>query len=226
MNPNVKVTLILLATLAFGIVLGAVGRGVIMRGHHRKLEAGERTEYFLSRVNDAINPDSGQRAKVDEITKRAAGRIAVLFDHHDAEMATIVDSMKRELAVILRPDQMERLAGEIALKPSSDSARGRLGIVLAFSYEYAERLQRDLDLDSAQTEQMLMLIRESHNRILTEELRAHGDRDRERQIRQRFLEETNKKIEALLTPHQQEQFRLLQRERERFVEHELREEEE
>ena len=225
MNPNLKVTLILLATLAIGIILGAVGRGVIMRNHHRRLETSERTEYFLSRVNDAIDPDSSQRARVDEITKRAADRISVLFDHHDAEMATIVDSMRRELTGVLKPEQLERLNREIAVKPSSDTARGRLGIVMAFSYEYAERLQRDLDLDSAQTEQMLILIRQSHNRITNEEKQALGDREKEREIRRAFLDETNRKIEALLTTRQREQFHLLQRERERFVEHELREEE-
>ncbi|HTX17184.1 MAG TPA: hypothetical protein VMG34_00885 [Bacteroidota bacterium] len=225
MSPNFKVTLILLATLAIGIILGAVGRGVIIRSHGRKLETSERTEYFLSRVNDAIDPDSGQRSRVDEITRRAADRISVLFDHHDAEMTTIVDSMRHELAAVLKPEQMERLNREIAVKPSSDTARGRLGIIMAFSYEYAERLQRDLDLDSAQTEQMLILIRQSHSRIRRETEQANGDPEKEREIRRTFLDETNKKIEALLTPHQLEQFRLLQTERERFVEHELREEE-
>jgi hypothetical protein len=46
-----------------------------------------------------------------------------------------------------------------------------------------------------------------------------------RRLKESFLDETNKKIEALLNAKQREQFRQLRRERERFVEHELREEE-
>jgi len=225
MTPKLKVTLILLATLVIGIILGAVGRGVFMKGRHRKLDSIERTEMFLSRVDETVHPDSNQKARVDEIAKRAADRITVLFDHHDAEMATIVDSMKRELATVLNPQQLQQLDRELAIKTTGDSARGELGAAMAFSYEYAERLQRDLDLDSAQTEQMLVLIKESHNRIMKLAKLAHGDREKERQFRQSFLDETNKKIEALLNERQKEQFRLLRSERERFVQHELREEE-
>lgn len=225
MTPKLKVTLILLATLMIGMVLGAVGRGVFMKGHHRKLDALERTEVFLSRINEAVDPDSTQKSKVEEIAKRTADRITVLFDHHDAEMAMIVDSMKHELAAVLTPEQQQRLNQELAVKPRSDSSRGELGIAMAFSYEYAERLQRELDLDSAQTEQMLILIRESHDRIMKQAKLARGDREKERKFRESFLDETNKKIEALLNTKQKEQFRLLRRERERFVEHELREEE-
>jgi len=225
MNPKLKVTLILLATLVIGIILGAVGRGVIMKGRHRKLDSTERTELFLSRVDEAIHPDSAQKAKVDEIAQRAADRITVLFDHHDAEMATIVDSMKRELSAVLSPLQLQQLDRELSIKAPGDSGRGELGVAMAFSYEYAERLQRDLDLDSAQTEQMLILIKESHDRIMKQAKLARGNREKERQFRATFLDETNRKIEELLSPRQKEQFRLLRSERERFVEHELREEE-
>lgn len=225
MTPKLKVTLILLATLIIGIIIGAVGRGVFMKGRHRKLDSIERTEVFLSRVDEAVRPDSSQKGKVDEIAKRAADRITVLFDHHDAEMATIVDTMKRELAAVLTSQQLQQLDRELSVKTTSDSGRGELGIAMAFSYEYAERLQRDLDLDSAQTEQMLMLIKESHDRIMRQAKLAHGNREKERHFRAAFLDETNRKIEALLNERQKEQFRLLRSERERFVEHELREEE-
>ena len=225
MTTKLKVTLILLATLIIGIILGAVGRGFFTKGRHRKLDSIERTEIFLSRVDEAIHPDSIQKGKVDEIAKRAADRIMVLFDHHDAEMATIVDSMKHELAAVLTTQQQQQLDRELSVKTTGDSTRGALGIAMAFSYEYAERLQRDLDLDSAQTEQMLMLIKESHDRIMSQVKLAHGDREKERRFRETFLDETNRKIESLLNPRQKEQFRLLRSERERFVEHELREEE-
>ncbi|HTR82220.1 MAG TPA: hypothetical protein VMM58_11380 [Bacteroidota bacterium] len=224
MNAQLKITLILLATLIIGIVVGVVGRGVLVNDQHRKLDATERTEIFLSRVDETVDPDSSQKPKVDEIAKRAADRIAVLFDHHDAEMASIVDSMKRELAAILTPGQMQRLNHELTVQEPNDSTRGQLGIAMAFSYEYAERLQRELNLDSAQTDQLLQFIRESHNRIMKEKKSYHGDPEGAKERREAFLKETNKKIEALLNPRQLEQFHLLQRERERFVEHELKEE--
>ena len=140
-------------------------------------------------------------------------------------MATIVDSMKHELAAVLTPEQQQRLNQELAVKPRNDSSHGELGVAMAFSYEYAERLQRELDLDSTQTEQMLMLVRESHDRIMKQAKLARGGREKVRRLKESFLDETNKKIEALLNAKQREQFRQLRRERERFVEHELREEE-
>ncbi len=226
MMTKFKATLIIIATLIIGIVLGAVGRGALMKHHHQKLDSMERTELFLSRVNEVVNPDSSQKHKVEEIAKRTAQRIDILFDHHQAQMAVIVDSMKSELAAVLRPEQQQRLDRELEFSQQSDSARGNLGASMAFSYEYAERLQRELDLDSAQTENLLLLIRESHDRIMKQPKTGRDNSDAARKRKEAFLEETNKKIEALLTARQKEQFRQLQRERERFVEHELREEEE
>ncbi len=225
MMTKLKVTVIIIATLIIGVVLGAVGRGALMKHHHHKLDSMERTEMFLSKVNEVVNPDSTQRQKVEEIAKRTAQRIDILFDHHQAEMALIVDSMKRELSAVLRPEQQGSLDRELTFAQPSDSSREKLGISMAFSYEYAERLQRELDLDSVQTENLLLLIRASHDRIMKPAKPGMENSDAANKRRETFLEETNKKIELLLNAKQKEQFHQLQHERERFVEHELREEE-
>jgi len=225
MITKFKVTIIIVATLIIGVVLGAVGRGVFMRHHRQKLDSVERTEFFLSRVDEIVDPDSSQRPMVQKIAKRTAQRIDILFDHHQAEMGIIVDSMKRELASVLRPEQQLRLEHELTFAHPGDSSHEKLGISMAFSYEYAERLQRELDLDSAQTENLLHLIRESHDRIMKPAEPGMENSEAARKRREAFLEETNQKIEALLNERQKEQFRQLQHERERFVEHELREEE-
>jgi hypothetical protein len=224
MTTKLKVTLVIVATLIIGIVLGVVGRGVLMKHHRQKLDKMERTEFFLSRINEAVDPDSSQKAKVEEIAKRTAQKIEILFDHHQSQMATLVDSMKRELAAVLTPSQQQRLDQELTLSQRSDSSQGRLGVSMAFSYEYAERLQRELNLDSAQTEQMLLVIRESHDRIMKQTKSEKSNSDAARKRREAFVDETNKKIEVLLDAKQKEQFRQLRRERERFVDHELREE--
>jgi hypothetical protein len=224
MTTKLKVTLVIVATLIIGIVLGVVGRGVLMKHHRQKLDKMERTEFFLSRINEAVDPDSSQKAKVEEIAKRTAQKIEILFDHHQSQMATLVDSMKRELAAVLTPSQQQRLDQELTLNQRSDSSQGRLGVSMAFSYEYAERLQRELNLDSAQTEQMLLVIRESHDRIMKQTKSEKSNSDAARKRREAFVDETNKKIEVLLDSKQKEQFRQLRRERERFVDHELREE--
>ncbi len=225
MMTKLKVTLIIIATLIIGVVLGAVGRGALLKHHHQKLDSMERTEIFLSRVNEIVHPDSSQKPKVEEIAKRTAQRIDILFNHHQAQMAVIVDSMKSELSAVLRPEQQERLVHELTFSQQGDSAHEKLGVSMAFSYEYAERLQRELGLDSAQTENLLLLVRESHDRIMKEAKSGSGNSEAARKRRETFLEETNKRIEALLNAKQKEQFHQLQRERERFVEHELREEE-
>jgi len=225
MITKLKVTIIIIATLIIGILLGVVGRGAFVKRHHQKLDSIERTEFFLSRVNEIIDPDSSQKPKVQEISKRTAQRIEILFERHQAEMAVIVDSMKQELSAVLRPEQKQRIDRELTFAQPSDTSREKLGVSMAFSYEYAERLQRELDLDSAQTENLLLLIRESHDRIMKQAKPGMENSDAARKRRETFLEETNKKIEALLNAKQKEQFRQLQHERERFVEHELREEE-
>jgi hypothetical protein len=224
MTTKLKVTLVIIATLIIGIVLGVVGRGVLMKHHRQKLDKIERTELFLTRINEAVDPDSSQKPKVEEIAKRTAERIEILFDHHQSQMATLVDSMKRELSAILTPSQQQRLDQELTLSQRSDSSQGRLGVSMAFSYEYAERLQRELNLDSAQTGRMLLLIRESHDRIMNQTKSEKGNSEAARKRREAFVDETNKKIEALLDAKQKEHFRQLRRERERFVDHELREE--
>ena len=225
MITKLKVTIIIIATLLIGILLGVVGRGAFVKRHHQKLDSIERTEFFLSRVNEIVDPDSSQKPKVQEISKRTAQRIEILFERHQTEMAVIVDSMKQELSAVLRPEQKQRIDRELTFAQPSDTSREKLGVSMAFSYEYAERLQRELDLDSAQTENLLLLIRESHDRIMKQGKRGMENSDVARKRRETFLEETNKKIEALLNAKQKEQFRQLQHERERFVEHELREEE-
>jgi hypothetical protein len=225
MITKLKVTIIIIATLIIGILLGVVGRGAFVKHHQQKLDSIERTEFFLSRVNEIVNPDSSQKPKVMDIAKRTAQRIEILFDRHQSEMKVIVDSMKRELAAVLRPEQQLSLDHELTFAQPGDSSREKLGISMAFSYEYAERLQRELDLDSAQTENLLLLIRESHDRIMKQAKPGMENSDAARKRRESFLDETNTKIEALLNPKQKEHFRQLQHERERFVEHELREEE-
>lgn len=225
MITKFKVTIIIVATLVIGILLGAVGRGVFLKRHNQKLDSIERPEFFLSRVNEIVEPDSLQKPKVQEIAKITAQKIEILFDRHQAEMGVIVDSMKRDLSAVLRPEQQRRLEHELTFAQPGDSSHEKLGISMAFSYEYAERLQRELDLDSAQTENLLLLIRVSHDRIMKQAKPGMENSDAARKRRETFLEETNKKIEALLNAKQKEQFRQLQHERERFVEHELREEE-
>ena len=224
MTTKLKVTFVLVATLIIGIILGVVGRGVLMKHHRQKLDKMERTELFLSRINEVVDPDSSQKPKVEAIALRTAERIDILFEHHQSQMATLVDSMKRELAAVLTSSQQHRLDQELTMRRQNDSANGKLGISMAFSYEYAERLQREINLDSAQTERILLLIRESHDRIMKQAKLTRGNPEEAGKRRAAFVEETNTKIEGLLNPRQKEQFRLLKRERERFVEHELREE--
>ena len=66
MSTKLQVTIIIVATLIIGVFLGSVARGVFMRDHRQKLDSVERTELFLSRVNEITDPDSSQKPKVQE----------------------------------------------------------------------------------------------------------------------------------------------------------------
>ena len=225
MTTRFKIAGIIVATLLIGIILGAVGRGAFTRVHREKLDAMKRAELLLSRVNEAVEPDSSQKPKVEEIIKRTAERIDTLFNHNQAEMADLMNSMKRDLSAVLTPDQQKRLNQELKFSERPGKERRNLGASMAFSYEYAEHLQQDLDLDSAQTDRLLQIIRESHDRMAQQLDKEKAGSQETNKLREAFMNETNAKIEAILTPKQKEQFHELLKERERFVEHELKEEE-
>ena len=224
MNSKTAIALIIFATLAIGTLLGFLGRGALIKHRTQRLNASERMEFFTSRINETIQPDSVQAPQIDRIVRRASEHITVLFDHHEEEISLLIDSMKHELSLLLRPEQIHRLETELKFSQRDHRNTRSLGVSKAFSYEYAERLQGDLDLDSFQTDQLLIIFRDAHDRFIKQIQAEREDTAGTRKLRNDFIDQTNNRIELILTSKQREQFRHLRREQERFIDHEFGEE--
>ncbi len=226
MNSTLKISLMILTTLLIGVLLGAVGHGAFMKRHEKKFHHTHPSKYFLSNMEEIIRPDSTQRSRVEEITSRTAKHIDVLFDHHRLEMSMLLDSMKTELFPFLRPDQKERLAKKIRFGEREPHEGSNLGEIIAFSYEYAEHLQQELDLDSTQTERVMAIIHASHSTFRRNLSAANGSAEKAEGLEHTLFDETSRDIQKVLTEKQEELFRKQQHELRHYAEEELKEEDE
>ena len=225
MNSTVKITGIVLATLVIGILLGGAGWGALMNGQKESYDQIPPSEYFLSHIDEIIKPDSSQKKAVDEIAQRTADRIAVLFDQHRMEMAMLLDSMKEVLEPILHSDQQKRLANAIKFGREEQEGKQNLGSAISFSYEYAEHLQQELELDSMQTEQIMAIIHASHYSFRRNLALAEDDPEKVEKAEHQLFDETSHKIQNVLTNDQKELFRKKQKSIQQYSEEELSEEE-
>ena len=124
MNVSRSAALLLLATLATGILLGALGAGALRprlegrppfagppgslgaRGQGRQNGRGG----FAAHMEEVIAPrDSAQSAAVRVVVERIAARNRALIEQLNGSLRASVDSMRSELAPILDAGQRDRL---------------------------------------------------------------------------------------------------------------------
>jgi len=65
MNSKTSIALIIFSTLAIGVVLGFVGRGIFIKDRTSHLGADERMEFFSLPDHEAIEADSAQAPHID-----------------------------------------------------------------------------------------------------------------------------------------------------------------
>lgn len=224
MKSKYTIAGIILATLVLGILLGAVGSGALMEQHRKRDDSTPPSDYFLSHIDQIIQPDSSQRTKVDEIVHRTADRITVLFDQHRMEMSMVLDSMKEVLLPLLRRDQQQRLEHSIAFGDEEQEGKKNLGSIISYSYEYGEHLQQELHLDSMQTERIMAIIRAEHVQFRYTMERAGNDTAKIGALEHALFDRTSAAIQHVLTPEQKELFREKQSQIREYSEDELSEE--
>ncbi|MEO8624413.1 MAG: hypothetical protein ABI625_25250 [bacterium] len=118
MNVTRSAALLLLATLAIGIVLGTLGAGALrprletpppLPGQPGARGPG-RPGGFAEHMQDVIAPrDSVQAELVRAIVERTAARNRAIIEELNQTLRASVDSMRGELAPILTADQRDRL---------------------------------------------------------------------------------------------------------------------
>lgn len=139
MNVRRQAALLLFATLVIGIALGALGAGALRPrlerdgpppmglgpdrrgGPHGPRGSGGFAEHML----ETIAPyDADQAAAVRAVVERTAARNRALIEQLNRSLRGSVDSMRGELAPLLRPEQRERLEQTTRRLPPVRTAPG------------------------------------------------------------------------------------------------------
>ncbi len=134
MKPRVKSTLILLATLIIGMVLGGLVAGAMMRAHFAMIPSPDDfAPRFERAFMRAIDPEPEQEDAVREILNRHSARMAGMFQEHMQAAKNQTDSLKAELSTVLTEEQITRLDNKLKRisrmmrggKPGWDRGKGR-----------------------------------------------------------------------------------------------------
>lgn len=138
MNARLQSTLLLVATLAVGVVMGAAGSEQVARlwrprapipaglPSPRGVRLGGGAGGFVTKMEDAIAPrDDAQRQAVRRILEETSARNRREIEAVNASLKARVDSTREALAPLLDAEQAERLAEAMrSLQPIGPRGRG------------------------------------------------------------------------------------------------------
>ncbi|NNE33856.1 MAG: hypothetical protein HKN13_01370 [Rhodothermales bacterium] len=117
-----KSALLLIATLAIGVVLGALLNARLAQQRLEEIAFMRGPGGFSRTMERAITPlDDEQRDAIRDILESAEARVREQSRTSRAEMAAIIDSTNEELRAILSAEQLERLERRLEFR-----RRGRL----------------------------------------------------------------------------------------------------
>lgn len=102
--------LIILATFLIGILIGALGDGLLEK---QRLERGgwrkDGKEAFLQKMFSIIEADDAQQEKLRPLILESMAKVDSLQAITDSQVRVIVDALQVKLQPILSEEQMERL---------------------------------------------------------------------------------------------------------------------
>ena len=117
MNMKVKTTIIIIITLIFGIVLGAMlNRSFTHRRIKRAFDAVNPNRFTMI-LERAIDPTEEQKKQIREILQKHAKLVAELRKNLMQGMDTSMQSLKKELDSVLTPEQKERFEKMMKERP-------------------------------------------------------------------------------------------------------------
>ena len=106
---KVKTTIVIIITLIFGIVLGAMLNRTFMHQRIRRAFDAVNPNRFTMILERAIDPTAEQKKQIREILQRHAKQAEELRKNAMVEMQTSMQSLQKELDSVLTPEQKERL---------------------------------------------------------------------------------------------------------------------
>jgi len=118
MNARTKATIVILATLIIGMVLGAALHSFYARNQFRNGMRFRVSELLKQRLQEAIQPDSSQQEIVHAILAKRLERMSEMREEGFRKFRGQLDSLQLELQPHLTPEQMRRLSQKLSSFPS------------------------------------------------------------------------------------------------------------
>jgi len=109
MNMRVKTTIVIIITLIFGIVLGAMLNRAFMHQRIRRAFDTVDPNRFTMILERAIDPTAEQKKQINEILQKHAKDVAELRKNLRDGMQSSIQSLQKDLDSVLTPEQKERL---------------------------------------------------------------------------------------------------------------------
>ena len=222
MNIKLKTTLIIIITLAFGIVIGAMINRTLSQNRIRNILARRSPVRIVSSYERIIKPDPEQSRLIREVLNKHAKRISEIRERSQEELQSSLESVMEELDSILTPEQRKRLEkrrfpGRPPLRPPFPSLTpGRMSVDRELS-----RLKERLGLSEDQASQIKQILEESRNQAKM--MREEGVSWRERrEVMNEVQEKKDKAIEKILTEDQKKLYKQMKKERPKKIEEEMR----
>jgi len=116
MNARTKATIVILATLIIGMVLGAALHSFYARNQFTNVLRFRVSELLKQRLQEAIQPDSSQQEIVNAILAKRLNRMSEMREEGFRKFRAQLDSLQLELQPHLTPEQIRRLAQKLSSK--------------------------------------------------------------------------------------------------------------
>ena len=109
MRVETKTTIIIIAVLLIGIIIGFFGSGTYLRfQHHRRFERIREEGGLVALMGHIIQPDPDQEEEIYQILLDNTKKVREISEQHHLMLLKNLDSLKTELSPLLNPDQLER----------------------------------------------------------------------------------------------------------------------
>jgi len=117
MSAKLTSILVLLATLALGIVMGILIHAQIMENRIDEIGKAVTREGFEQSMVEMLNPmDETQREEIEAILKRYGSRVHESFAESRTRLRQLTDSMETELSTVLSPKQLESFRSRVRFR--------------------------------------------------------------------------------------------------------------
>lgn len=109
MNIKAKTALIIVITLALGIVIGAMLNRALLQRRINRAFSWRSPDFMITNLENIIQPDQKQRERIKEILNKHAERMMELRENSRKDMQEAFESLQKELDLVLTPEQKNRL---------------------------------------------------------------------------------------------------------------------